>query len=97
MTDREEKSPRESTASFTTLVLPEDTNTYGNLFGGRLLEMLDKVASIVAIRHSRRGVVTASMEHIDFLSGAKEGFIICINGRPTRLDKRSVSDTTVTW
>jgi len=81
MLDRDKKSPRESEVSYTTVVLPEDTNTHGNLFGGRLLAMLDKAAFICAARHGRRNCVTASMEHIDFLSPVRQGFIVMLRGR----------------
>src|SRR5690349_5499548 len=40
----------------TTTVLPEDTNAYGNLFGGLLVALIDKTASITASRHAHRNV-----------------------------------------
>lgn len=79
--ERPRKSPRDSRVEVTTLVLPEDTNHYGNLFGGRLLAMLDKAAYICATRHCRLNCVTASIEHVDFLAPVKEGFFVTLLGR----------------
>ena len=52
----------------TELVLPNDANTLGNLLGGRLMHYIDLVAAMAAYRHSRTYVVTASMDHIDFIA-----------------------------
>jgi acyl-CoA hydrolase len=48
-------------------VLPADTNIYGNLFGGRLVEWIDKLAGLVAIRHCRKNVVTANIDNLSFI------------------------------
>lgn len=62
----------------TSHVLPPDTNTYGTLFGGRLMAHIDDVAAIAAVRHARKPVVTASTDSVDFLVPVKEGDSICI-------------------
>lgn len=62
----------------TSNVLPPDTNTYGTLFGGKLMAHIDDVAAIAAVRHARKPVVTASTDSVDFLSPVKEGDSICI-------------------
>jgi len=62
----------------TSHVLPPDTNTYGTLFGGKLMAHIDDVAAIAAVRHARKPVVTASTDSVDFLSPVKEGDSICI-------------------
>ncbi|WP_077623542.1 acyl-CoA thioesterase [Sediminibacillus massiliensis] len=59
-------------------VLPPDTNNHGTLFGGRLMAHIDDVAAIAARRHSRRPVVTASTDSVDFLAPVKEGDTICL-------------------
>lgn len=81
MNTRGSKSPRDSEASVTHVVLPEDTNHYGNLFGGRLLAMLDKAAYITAARHCRLNCVTASIERVDFLAPVKLGFFVTLTAR----------------
>ena len=60
----------------TTLVIPEDTNTYGNVFGGRVMEIVDKAAAIAALRHCRSGVVTASLDSLDFIHPVGLGDIL---------------------
>src|ERR671933_2361952 len=50
----------------TDVVLPNQTNNYGTMFGGEVLSMMDKAAGIAAVRFCRQPVVTASTERIDF-------------------------------
>src|SRR6202167_1235019 len=51
----------------TEIVLPNDTNMLGNLLGGRLMHFIDLTGAMAAYRHSRYNVVTAAMDHIDFI------------------------------
>jgi acyl-CoA hydrolase len=51
----------------TEIILPNDTNPLGNLLGGRLMHFIDMTAAMAAYRHSRTYVVTAAMDHIDFI------------------------------
>ena len=62
------------------VVLPNDTNPLGNILGGRVMHWIDMVGAIVAFRHSRRPVVTASMEHLDFHSPIRVGHIVQLRG-----------------
>lgn len=65
----------------TEIVLPEDTNARGSIFGGRVLALVDKCAAIVAMRHARSQVVTASLDSVDFRSGVRAGNILVLHGR----------------
>ncbi|HEX4825207.1 MAG TPA: acyl-CoA thioesterase [Candidatus Polarisedimenticolaceae bacterium] len=65
----------------TEIVLPEDTNSRGYVFGGRVLSLIDKCAAIVAMRHARSDVTTASMDSVDFSNVVRMGEIIVLNGR----------------
>lgn len=58
------------------MVFPEQTNHYGTLFGGSALALMDKAAFIAASRYSRRAVVTASSERVDFHVAVKQGQLI---------------------
>ena len=60
------KTAENSKTTLTDLVLPSETNPLNNLFGGELLARMDRAASISARRHSRRIVVTASVNHVAF-------------------------------
>ncbi|QKY70542.1 acyl-CoA thioesterase [Lentibacillus sp. CBA3610] len=62
----------------TSHVLPPDTNNHGTLFGGKLMAHIDDVAAIAAVRHSRKPVVTASTDSVDFLAPVKEGDSVCV-------------------
>jgi acyl-CoA hydrolase len=65
----------------TELVIPEDTNSQGNIFGGRVMALIDKAASVVALRHCRSQVATASVDSLTFLSPIRLGGIVVIEAR----------------
>ncbi|RSD25910.1 acyl-CoA thioesterase [Mesobacillus subterraneus] len=62
----------------TRLVLPPDTNHLGTIFGGTVLSYIDEIAAISAMKHSRRAVVTASIDSVNFLSSAEVGDILTL-------------------
>lgn len=74
------KSPRESLTENVEVVLPNDANPLGNALGGRVMHWIDLVGAVVAFRHCRQPVVTASMEHLDFLSPIRIGQIVLLKG-----------------
>lgn len=74
----------------TEIVLPEDTNPRGALFGGRVLALVDKCAAIVAMRHARCEVITASVDSVDFHSGAHVGDVITLQGRMNAVFRSSM-------
>jgi acyl-CoA hydrolase len=75
------KPARDSRVMMTELVIPEDTNAQGNIFGGRVMALIDKAAAIVALRHCRSQVVTASVDSLTFLSPIRLGSIVVIEAR----------------
>lgn len=64
----------------TKLVLPPDTNHLGTIFGGKILSYIDEIAAITAMKHSKEVVVTASIDTVNFLSSAKVGDILYLEG-----------------
>lgn len=60
------KTVRESQHESSELMMPQDANNLGHVFGGVILSMMDKVAAIAAFRHSRTNVVTVSIDRVDF-------------------------------
>ena len=81
MTTLSPDQPRPISASrvvMTEIVMPEDTNHFGDIFGGRVLALVDKAGAVAAIRHCRREVLTASIDSVDFLSPVKEGYILTL-------------------
>ena len=70
----------DSRAVMTEIVLPEDTNHRGSIFGGRVLALIDKCAAVVAIRHARGEVLTISMDTVEFRNPVVAGQILILNG-----------------
>lgn len=58
------------------IVLPNQTNGHGTMFGGDVMAMMDRAAAIAALRFCRTPVVTASTERIDFRTPIQAGEII---------------------
>lgn len=77
-------------AVLTTTILPADTNSYGNVFGGHLVALLDKTGSITASRHSHRNVVTASIDRVDFIAPVKLGDIVTVTTRLNHVGRTSM-------
>ena len=80
----ETKHPKDSRTIITDLVLPSETNPIGNLFGGELLARMDRAASIAARRHSRRIVVTASVNHVAFNKMIPVGSVVTVEAKVSR-------------
>ena len=73
------------TLSITTkVVLPNDTNPLGNLFGGELLAWMDMIASVSAHRHSKRVVVTASVNNVSFQQPIRQSSIVTLEAKVSR-------------
>lgn len=79
-----EVSPKDTIALTTHLVLPENTNTLGNLMGGQLLNWMDVTSAISAHRHCRRVVVTAAVNNVSFRQPIKLGDIVTIEAKVSR-------------
>ena len=78
------KNPKESLTILTDMVLPGETNALNNLFGGELLARMDRACSIAAQRHSKRIVVTASVNHVAFNKAVPVGSIVIIEAKVSR-------------
>jgi len=84
------KTPEQSKTVMTDLVLPSETNPINNLFGGELLARMDRAASIAARRHSRRIVVTASVNHVAFNRAVPVGSVVTVEAKVSRAFKSSM-------
>ncbi len=78
------KKAKETLSITTKVVLPNDTNTIGNLFGGELLAWMDVIASVSAHRHCRRVVVTASVNHVSFQKPIPQSSIVTLEAKVSR-------------
>jgi acyl-CoA hydrolase len=82
-----EMTPRtvaDSQSEMAEVVLPNDANPLGNLLGGRLMHFIDLAGAMAAHRHSRSYVVTASMEHIDFVAPVHVGDLLILKSSVNR-------------
>ena len=81
----------------TELVLPNDTNTFGNLMGGRLMYWMDIAAALSATKHCSSPVVTASVDNISFTSPIKLGNVVHIEAKVTRAFNTSMEVHLKVW
>jgi len=75
-----ERQVQTSRVVMTEIVLPEDTNHRGSIFGGRVLALIDKCAAVAAIRHARGEVLTISMDTVEFRNPVVAGQILILDG-----------------
>jgi acyl-CoA hydrolase len=87
----------ESQSEMTELVLPNDTNPLHGLLGGRLMHWMDIAAAMAAHRHSRNYVVTASVDHLDFVSPARVGNFIVLRSSVNRAFHTSMEVGVKVW
>jgi acyl-CoA hydrolase len=81
----------------TEIVLPNDTNSLGNMMGGRLLHLMDKCAAISAQRHANRVCVTASVDNVEFQSAIQEGEIVVVESQVNRAFHTSMEVELNVW
>ncbi len=91
------RSAHVSQSEMTELILPNDANTLGNLLGGRLMHFIDLVAAMAAYRHARTHVVTASMDHIDFIAPVHVGDLLILKSRVNRAYRTSMEVGVKVW
>jgi acyl-CoA hydrolase len=91
------KTAKESLATMTEMVLPNDTNPLHNLMGGRMMHLMDIVAAISAQRHSNSVVVTASVDHVSFNTSIKLGNVITLTAKVTRSFNSSMEIYIEVW
>jgi len=94
---RKQKSVKESYVQMTELVLPNDTNTFNNLMGGKMMHWMDIVSAISAQRHSNRPVVTASVDNVSFRETIKLGNVITLEAQVTRAFSTSMEVHINVW
>jgi acyl-CoA hydrolase len=87
----------DSRSEMTELILPNDTNTLGNLLGGRLMHFIDLVGAMAAYRHARSHVVTASMDHIDFIAPVHVGDLLILKSTVNRAFRTSMEVGVKVW
>jgi acyl-CoA hydrolase len=79
-----------SRTEMTEIVLPQDANFLGNVLGGRVMHLIDIAGAIAAHRHCHQQVVTASVDHLDFLNPIRVGELIVLESQVNRAFHTSV-------
>tara|TARA_R110002073_G_scaffold279026_1_gene442963 strand:+ start:222012 stop:222524 length:513 start_codon:yes stop_codon:yes gene_type:complete len=91
------RTAKESLTILTDMVLPAETNALNNLFGGELLARMDRACSIAAQRHSKRIVVTASVNHVAFNKAVPIGSVVSIEAKVSRAFSSSMEIYADVW
>ncbi|XP_062962033.1 cytosolic acyl coenzyme A thioester hydrolase isoform X1 [Cynocephalus volans] len=79
-----------SQSSLIHLVGPSDCTLHGFVHGGVTMKLMDEVAGIVAARHCKTNIVTASVDAINFHDKIRRGCVITISGRMTFTSNKSM-------
>jgi acyl-CoA hydrolase len=61
----EGKRVKDSSVITAQMMIPQDANPAGNVHGGVVVKVIDEAAGVVAARHARCNVVTASIDRLD--------------------------------
>ncbi|RQG92224.1 acyl-CoA thioesterase [Natrarchaeobius chitinivorans] len=77
---REETPLQDSFTEMSEILMPNNTNNLGRALGGSVLHWMDICGAIAARRFSRCQVVTAAMDHVDFIAPIELGDIVTITG-----------------
>jgi acyl-CoA hydrolase len=84
-------------SEMTEIILPNDTNTLGNLLGGRLMHFIDLTGAMAAYRHTRTFIVTAAMDHIDFIQPVHLGNLVTLKSSVNRAFTTSMEVGVKVW
>jgi len=87
----------ESKSEMAEIVLPNDANPLNALLGGRLMHWIDLAGAMAAHRHSRQWVVTASIDHLDFLVSARVGDLVILRSSVNRVFHTSMEVGVKVW
>lgn len=93
----EARKASHSLTIMTELVLPNDTNIFGNLMGGRLMYWMDIAAALSAQRHCHAPVVTASVDNISFENPILLGNVVHIEAKVSRAFNTSMEVHMKVW
>lgn len=84
------KTVEESRTTQIHILMPADSNGFGRMFGGKLMEWIDVVAAVTARRHAEANVTTAAVDHLEFLSAAHVNDTLVLEGRLTWVGNSSM-------
>ena len=86
----EGKTVKESVSEYLEFALPNDANGHGNVLGGKVMHLADLAAAMAAMRHTRRAVVTASVDSLHFLHPVHISELMILRSSVNRVFRTSV-------
>lgn len=87
----------ESISEYSELALPNDANGLGNLLGGKIMHLVDLAGAIAAMKHCRNVVVTASVDHMDFIHPVRLGQLVRLRSSVNRAFRTSMEVGVKVW
>ena len=81
---------RDSVSEMSELAMPNDANTLGTLFGGKVMSLMDLAGALAAVRHARTYVVTASVDYMTFLHPIHIGQLVVLKSQVNRVFRTSM-------
>ncbi len=77
-------------SEYSEMALPNDANPLGDLLGGHVMHLVDMAGALAAMRHARRPVVTAAVDHMTFLHPVKIGQLLVLRSSVNRAFRTSM-------
>ncbi len=93
----EAKKVKDSLVVMNELVMPNDTNQYDNLMGGRLMYWMDIAAALSSMKHCGRPTVTVSVDNLSFQKPIKRGYVVRVQSKITRSFRTSMEMHLQVW
>lgn len=84
------KAPAASESQMSQLMMPQDVNNLGNVFGGVVLSLVDRAAAVAAMRHSGQACVTVSIDRVDFREPIYAGELVICKARVNYVGRSSM-------
>jgi acyl-CoA hydrolase len=84
------KTTKESRIVTSIVTLPQDANIAGNVHGGVIMKHVDSVAGVVAFRHAKSNVVTASIDRLNFHNPVFVGNLLIIKASLNMVGRTSM-------
>jgi acyl-CoA hydrolase len=91
------KPVRESQSEYSELALPNDSNGLGNVLGGKVMHLVDLAGALAAMRHARCPLVTASIDHMNFLHPVHIGQLVILRSSVNRVFQTSLEVGVKVW
>lgn len=87
---KDQKNTEDSIAIISRVMLPQDANPAGIVHGGVIMKEIDNAAGVVAVRHTRRICVTASIDRLDFHNPSFIGNLVTVKASINMTGKTSM-------